>query len=208
MKKKILGILLCLVAVLGISTATALAEVTTGDGYTYNTDNGKLQITTTAGLANWTSGGVNAADVKKLVIGSGVTEIPAGTFSSCTNLRSIVFQGDITLAPSDSAPTVNPFENMQNLTSVVFKGDAKLTNAFVSCSDLTAVSFKSTSTIAGTSFKDCTEIATLEFMDATTLDGDAFNITEGSTNDDLTSLIFPAGPAGSPGRPREDRRAA
>ena len=208
MKQKLLGILLCLLAVLGISTAVAFAD----DGYTYDSTNGKLTINTEAGLTAWsTDGTINAENVTNLVIGSGVGEdkITEDTFSQCVNIENIVFEGDITLTDSfgdcnkltsvtfkGAATLTDSFGDCNKLTSVTFKSTANLTNSF-GCvynnkAQLTTVTFESTSTIAGDSFMDCLNLTTLTFEGATTLEDRAFYISSYG-NSLLKKLTFPVG---------------
>ena len=189
MKQRILGILLCLLAVLGISTVAAFAD----DGYTYeatDSTHGKLTITLDAGLAAWKNDDTfDPEDVTELVIGSSVNTFPATTFSQCTNIVNIVFEGDITLEPCTITITssintrIDPFDTVPNLKIVTFKGKAKLTNAFENCSALEKVTFEGEATLDSTfngettsegPFENCNALTTVAFESTSTIGGRSF----------------------------------
>ena len=194
MKQRILGILLCLLAVLGISTAVAFADVTTGDGYTYDSAGGKLTITSDAGLTAW-NGVIDEENIKVLVIGSNVGEdkISATTFRQCEYIENIVFEGDITLEPctititGDINTRIDPFEQLPYLKSVTFKGKATLTNAFSKCSLLETVTFGSDATLTD-SFGDCNKLTSVTFKGTANLT-DSFEC-DYNNDPQLATVIF------------------
>ena len=197
MKKKLIGFLLCLVAVLGISTTVAFAE-TIGDsdsGYTYDTVSKVLTITSDTGLTSWKDNtSIAKTDVESIVIGENVTTEINGSsqgFNDCTNVEKVTFDG--TVKDNDSISVRNAFSNLSKLKTITFKRNCTVTYcSFQGCSSLETVTFEGTSNLAYYAFMNCPKIKTISFGGATAIGLDVF-CSNNSENAQLTELVFPEG---------------
>ena len=179
MKKKLIGIILCVMAIMCISAITAFAE----DNYTYDAATGVLTINNNDGLSSWPRT-VDSVNVTSIVIGSNVTD--AADFSSlngCSNVVNITFK---------NKATVNgEFSGMFNLTTVTFEENCTISSAFSGCSNLKTITFKGTSNLKN-AFSNSCSIEKITFGGATTI-GEGVFCGEYSPNTVLTELVFPAG---------------
>ncbi len=123
--------------------------------------------------------------VTNVTIPEGVTEIPSGLFSGCTNLVSVTIPSTVTVIPS------NMFKNCVNLARVVFEEGSQLTtidsNAFYNCLSLVnPVIPDGVTKIAANAFYGCSGITEINLPDSVENIGpDAFNYTN------LTGIKLP-----------------
>ena len=191
MKKRLLGILLCAMMATILLSMTAFA---TSESYAYT--DGVLTILSSDGLNDWKSDtSIEKTAIRKLVVGSEVTTIPAAEFLDCSNLEAVVFEGKIDLtATTDDSVQINPFQNLENLKSVTFEDDVELGYAvFQNCTALESLTFKGTSKLEGSAFYNCPSIKSISFGGKTILTQVALSNSNPTTNSSLTELVFPAG---------------
>ena len=86
MKKRMLGILMALVMVIGLMPATAMAEGVSGET-TYTLEDGVLTISGTGAMP--ANAFRNRTDITAVVIEEGVTSIGNYAFSGCSSLTSV-----------------------------------------------------------------------------------------------------------------------
>lgn len=156
-----------------------------GDGYSFNTQTGKLTITSNAGTINWRADANIAADgdarynaIKSVVINQGVTRIEREAFRYCENLEGASLPSGLEYIGNDA------FRKCIKLTGIVFpdsvtyigegafgesglKGRLQLptslteirANSFIYCKGLTGVNFPAGLThIRKGAFSGCTGI--------------------------------------------------
>ena len=175
-------------------TAKTVNAAESGDGWTLS-DDGLLTITSSTAFSNakWTKD-----DVKQVVVGSGITEIPEYGFLTHTNLESVTLGSDVvTIGYGAFEGCTNLVSiNLENVTSVgdrAFEFCKSLTaanlspnattigfNAFFECNSLTTVSVGKVSSIGTTAFGRCYALTSIDLSYVTFMDYQAF--------DDCTSL--------------------
>ena len=199
MKKKLIRITLCVMAIMCISAITAFAAG--GGDYTY--ENGVLTINTNDGLTSW-SNTVTATDVTSIVIGTGVTQtLNSNPFTACTNattlkfegtstlggtfsvgssIKSIVFEGattikDLAFSGSDAS---SPNETLEKITFAA--GSTIQNSAFSNYTGLESVTFEGDIILGGdqSPFSGCTSLKSLTFEGTSTLSGSTFSVSGAS----------------------------
>ncbi|MCC8103097.1 MAG: leucine-rich repeat protein, partial [Clostridiales bacterium] len=139
-------------------TATMSLASTSGTGWTLD-DDGKLTISSDAGMSDWCSNRTSYnSQVTSVVIESGVTSIASNAFKDCTNLTSVSIGSGVT-AIGESA-----FRACSSLTTVEIPDNVKTikNNAFYYCTNLTSVSIgNGVETIGEGAFSYCSSLTTV-----------------------------------------------
>jgi len=196
MKKKLMSLLLAAVMVLSLLPHTAWAATYTGSvpanvNYSYNTGTKTLTLSGSGPLNNssdysyfhsWAD--FSTADVEKVVIKSGITELGNYAFARFYNMTSITIPDTVTRI-GDSA-----FDYCRSLTSIKLPKNLKTIGscAFYYCYDLTSITIPSKVTEVGSAaFVGCRSLTSVTFQGSITEIGEeAFH---GCSS--LTSVTFP-----------------
>ena len=131
-------------------------------------DDGKLTITSDAGMTDWIS---KAADhkeqVKTVEIQDGVTSIGNNAFENCSSLTSVEIPNSV------KGSMFRTFKGCSSLTSITIpEGVTSLSNTFYGCSSLTDITLPNTLTsIQGNTFKDCSSLTSIEIPEGPTYIG-------------------------------------
>ncbi len=123
-----------------ITVAATPLELIQGEGYTFDSDTGKLTVTTTAATRDWQNNeDIAFRDIRSVEMVAGVTGVRPSAFSGCTRLISVVFAEDIQLTSINASA----FANCTNLTSITIPATVTAigASAFASCDKLASVSF-------------------------------------------------------------------
>ena len=185
--------------VLGLALAVAFAgfalsaktvnAAESGDGWTLS-DDGLLTITSSTAFSNakWTD-----VDVKQVIVGSGITEIPEYGLQGLKNLESVTLGSDVvTIGYGAFEGCTNLVSiNLENVTSVggrAFEFCKSLTaanlspnattigfSAFFECNSLTTVSVGKVSSIGTTAFGRCYALTSIDLSYVTFMDYQAFS---------------------------------
>ena len=197
MKRRVLSIVTAVIILIGIIPATLVsAEVSSGNGWNFDSDSGTLTVTTNRGTTEWHKGQIPRTAVKTVVVADGVTFIDVAAFMNCTNLANV------TLPEGLKQIVTHAFENCTSLTEITFpegitsigmaafSGCTGLTNvtifgsrvsidmnAFYGCTGLTSVVIKGAYWFGWSVFAGCTSLTNVIIKCATAIDdGDLVTI--------------------------------
>ena len=195
--KRTLSAMLALIMLFGASPIGALAEVdfpslrdlftikaeaatysgTCGDNLTWtlDTSTGKLTISGTGAMTNWSSSSSapwysNRSSVKSVTIGNSVTSIGSYAFYGCTNLTSVTIPDSVT-SIGDYA-----FRGCDSLTSVTIPDSVTSIDdgAFAWCDSLTSVTIgNSVTSIGSSAFYYCYSLTSMTIPDSVTSIGNS-----------------------------------
>ena len=169
---RLLHLLLCVCMIFGCAVPGAFSvsaeSGTCGDSTTWNLSDGVLTIGGTGAVqvvawAGWKT------QITSVVIGDGVTSIPARVFSGLTKLQSVKFGKSLKEIPSGVCSKCSA------LTTVTFSEGLRTisSGAFQNCYVLKTVSFPSTlQTIGDKAFFACLKITSIALPDSVTSVGD------------------------------------
>ncbi|MBQ3151757.1 MAG: leucine-rich repeat domain-containing protein, partial [Clostridia bacterium] len=190
--KRTLSAMLALIMLFGASPIGALAEVdfpslrdlftikaeaatysgTCGDNLTWtlDTSTGKLTISGTGAMTNWSSSSSapwysNRSSVKSVTIGNSVTSIGSYAFYGCTNLTSVTIPDSVT-SIGDYA-----FRGCDSLTSVTIPDSVTSIDdgAFAWCDSLTSVTIgNSVTSIGNSAFYECYRLTSVTIGNSVT----------------------------------------
>ena len=174
MKRKITTLLLALVLVLSLLPTTAWAEViefTFGEektSFTYDSDTRTLTISGTGRIPDndfsgsiYAKFGVPIADVKKVVIKSGVKKIGKSAFEGFTSMTSVSIPSTVTVINGYA------FYQCYSLGSVTLPKSLKTIgyDAFRSCSSLKSITIPASVTEIGEgAFAECRNLKSVTFL--------------------------------------------
>ena len=142
------------------------------------TDDGTLTISGIGAMKTWDNYDAipwySAKDnIKKVVIGDGVTTVGKYAFNSCSKIESVTIGDDVTSIGQ------NAFRNCDALTEVALPDSVTTISsyAFYDCAGLKSVSFgKNLETIGSYAFSYCNALTEVALPDSiTTIDGGAFS---------------------------------
>jgi uncharacterized repeat protein (TIGR02543 family) len=162
-----------------------LTQEATGGNFgnlTWNlSDKGVLTITGTGSMNSipWSS---NKAQITKVDIKDGVTNICGSAFSSCTSLTEVSLASSVDTI-SDSAFSGDIMLNSVSIPNVRYIGP----NAFWSCTALKTISLPGVQTIESSAFYGCVTLTSVTFSDNLKTLG--YNSFEGCTS--LNYIIIP-----------------
>lgn len=161
MKNRVLSVLLALVILLTLLPTAAWAEAAapaSGTDWALDAD-GKLTISSNAGMENWYSHKDSYKDsVISVEIQNDVTSIINHAFDSCQNLTSITIPESVTSIGNWV------FDGCQNLTSITIPKNVESIGkrAFAECSSLTSIALpESMKSIGEYAFRDCAKLASI-----------------------------------------------
>ena len=124
------------------------------------TDNGVLVITGKGKMNDYSRSLWSKSDIKRIIIGDGVTTIEEFAFFNCSKLTSVTIPNSVTTIGSRA------FRNCSALTSVTFPNSVTTIGkgAFEDCSALTSVTFPNSVTeIGGSAFSGCRSLKNFTF---------------------------------------------
>ena len=189
------------------SELVATAEnvrLTSGNGYSFSSDNGTLTVTSNAGTTSWRNDvdiAANQTDrynaIKSVVVSDAVTEIGGSAFLDCANLVQATLPSSITSIEASAfkncaelkltalpkgVQTIgkSAFEYCPNI-ALTFLSDSVEDigiDAFYRCASIQEMTFPvGLSSIEGHAFDNCYQLAKLTFQSAAppTIDASAFN---------------------------------
>ncbi len=190
--------LLFLCALLVSSTMAWAESGTCGEGVTWEYADGKLTISGTGAMAdyshsNWRPWNGFYGNISSVVIGSGVTYIGENAFYSCGNITSVTFEAGSQL--SRIGQTAFQFCNNPGFTSITFPNSLQSIDyaAFQRCDYLTNITIPANVTSIGNfAFAGCAALATATIWapSLTTYGTSAFN-----NCNNLTTIYVPTAAA-------------
>ena len=138
------------------------------------TDDGVLTISGEGEMYDYPHGGIWTHDnLKRIIIGDGVTTIGGGAFVACRSLTSVTIPNSVTTIG------YNAFEACSSLTSVTIPNSVTTISddAFSGCSSLTSVTIpNSVTTIGAFAFNGCSSLTSVTIgSNVTTIGAFAFN---------------------------------
>lgn len=153
-----------------------------GDGWTLS-DDGLLTITSSTAFSNakWTKD-----DVKQVVVGSGITEIPQYGLDGLKNLESVTLGSDVVTIGYGA------FEGNQKLVSINLENVTSVgARAFEFCKSLTAANLSPNATTIGFSaFFECNSLASVSIGKVSSIGITAFGRCYALTSIDLSYVTF------------------
>ena len=153
-----------------------------GDGWTLS-DDGLLTITSSTAFSNakWTKD-----DVKQVVVGSGITEIPKYGLDGLKNLESVTLGSDVVTIGYGA------FEGNQKLVSINLENVTSVGDrAFEFCKSLTAANLSPNATTIGFSaFFECNSLASVSIGKVSSIGETAFGRCYALTSIDLSYVTF------------------
>ena len=183
-KKIALALVLALtVAFAGFAlSAKNVNAAESGDGWTLS-DDGLLTITSSTAFSNakWTK-----EDVKQVVVGSGITEIPQYGLDGLKNLESVTLGSDVVTIGYGA------FEGNQKLVSINLENVTSVGDrAFEFCKSLTAANLSPNATTIGFSaFFECNSLASVSIGKVSSIGTTAFGRCYALTSIDLSYVTF------------------
>jgi uncharacterized repeat protein (TIGR02543 family) len=153
-----------------------------GDGWTLS-DDGLLTITSSTAFSNdkWTK-----EDVKQVVVGSGITEIPQYGLDGLKNLESVTLGSDVVTIGYGA------FEGNQKLVSINLENVTSVGDrAFEFCKSLTAANLSPNATTIGfNAFFECNSLASVSIGKVSSIGITAFGRCYALTSIDLSYVTF------------------
>lgn len=163
-------------------SAKTVNAAESGDGWTLS-DDGLLTITSSTAFSNakWTKD-----DVKQVVVGSGITEIPQYGLDGLKNLESVTLGSDVVTIGYGA------FEGNQKLVSINLENVTSVGDrAFEFCKSLTAADLSPNATTIGFSaFFECNSLTTVSVGKVSSIGNTAFGRCYALTSIDLSYVTF------------------
>lgn len=180
--KKVLSLVLVITIVLslfsGLSFNSFAADLPSsgscGDNvtYTFNSETGKLVISGSGAMKDYSSPFYSQAGIKTIVIEKGVTSIGEGAFENCSKLTSVTIPDSVTTIGSGA------FFDCSGLTSITIGNSVTSIGryAFSYCSGLTSITIpNSVTSIRDYAFYDCSALTSVTIGNSvTSIDWGAF----------------------------------
>ncbi len=174
--KKTLACLLAvlmIISALPLMTASALAEVTTDDGFVYKRFSNEIWITDYTGnetevtvpaeidgypVVNFDSAFESCSDIKSVTVEEGIKTIDSSAFADCINLETVTLPNSITHIDDFAFRYCYNLKNITIPQGVVSIGQS----AFSECTSLESVSLPNGLTTIGTyAFEGCTALKSI-----------------------------------------------
>lgn len=163
-------------------SAKTVNAAESGDGWTLS-DDGLLTITSSTAFSNakWTKD-----DVKQVVVGSGITEIPQYGLDGLKNLESVTLGSDVVTIGYGA------FEGNQKLVSINLENVTSVGDrAFEFCKSLTAANLSPNATTIGfNAFFECNSLASVSIGKVSSIGITAFGRCYALTSIDLSYVTF------------------
>ena len=194
-KKLSLLFLICLLSALSINATVYSGSCGTNVRYSLDTSTGKLKITGTGRMTNYSSSSSfpwdsNKSYIKTVEISDGVTSIGNYAFNGCYNLTSVTIPNSVTSIGSST------FSGCSKLTSINIPNNVTSIgeNAFSDCSNITSVTIpNSVTSIVSGAFSGCYNLTSVTIPNSVTSIGNsAFmncsNLTSVTIPNSVTSI--------------------
>ena len=133
------------------------------------TDNGVLVITGKGKMNDYSRSLWSKSDIKRIIIGDGVTTIEEFAFFNCSKLTSVTIPNSVTTIGSRAFYDCSALTSVNIPNSVTTIGDG----AFEGCSELTSVTIPNSVTKIGDyAFYNCSELTSVTIPNSVTRIGD------------------------------------
>ena len=133
------------------------------------TDNGVLVITGKGKMNDYSRSLWSKSDIKRIIIGDGVTTIEEFAFFNCSKLTSVTIPNSVTTIGSRAFYDCSALTSVNIPNSVTTIGDG----AFEGCSELTSVTIPNSVTEIGDyAFYNCSELTSVTIPNSVTRIGD------------------------------------
>ena len=174
--KRLLALLMCVITVMSMLPASAMAAKVIGEGYCGTedvwwtlTDDGVFTVSGKGDMIGCGWFGL-MEKIKTVVIEDGVTAICGSAFSGCTNLTNVRIANSVTFIG------MSAFQGCTSLKSITLPGRVTYigNGTFSGCSSLTDISIPNSVThIDGNAFARCDSLASITIPDSVTYLGDS-----------------------------------
>ena len=157
-----------------------------GNGYTFDSEEGTLTISSNSGTTNWRTNSIDSSSVIKVIIGNTVTDLGESAFDSCTNLNSIEMP-NVTSIKNQAFYNCSSLENI-NMPNVISIADGIDKNGcFFYCTKLKSVNMPKVTSIGKYAFQNCYALNSVTMPSVSSIGDFAFYHC-GS----LTDIVMPA----------------
>ena len=147
----------------GIGTLVVSAASVTSNGFTWNLNgSGVLTVSGTGELSgfDWNTEGFNKADVKKFVVGNGITSVSSYLMYNAKNLQTVTLPATIQKIEGyafSGCTSLTSINMSSGLTSIGY-------SAFNGCTSLTSINIPDSVTSIGyDAFRSCTKLSSFHY---------------------------------------------